>query len=417
MIVQIIAMPIYIEYFNNQTVLGVWFTVLSVLNWVIMFDFGIGNGLRNKLAETIATNEETHSVNRLVTSAYACSGVLACLLIVVFITVGNSIEWNSLFNVSKEMLSADVLSRCMCLVLAAIAVQMFLKNGNSIYYAYQMSAIPGIVTLVTSLCLLVYTSFYQPVNSEVGFVGLSIAYCVFSCLPLLVANLFALVKVLPNYRISINDTSWLYGKDIIKLGIQFLVLQILSMLVFNTREIVISHITGAENVVDYTVLNKIFSAISSFFVLALTPLWSAVTQAVAVGDYCWVRRIYRKGCVLLIGFTSVSIVLAILSPWILKIWLGENGIEVSFSICLFFLIYNFLYMWINLNANIENGFGKLRIQAMGYIVASILYVIGCFSCSIMGGQWEAVLMVNAIALIPMAILQAFEIKSFIKGKS
>lgn len=57
LIVTLLTTPAYIRYFNKNSALGLWFTLLSVITWVLNFDLGIGNGLRNKLATTFAKKD------------------------------------------------------------------------------------------------------------------------------------------------------------------------------------------------------------------------------------------------------------------------------------------------------------------------------------------------------------------------
>ena len=53
LLISIFSMPMYIKYFNNNSVLGIWYTVLSLLSWISVCDLGLGNGLRNRLTEQL----------------------------------------------------------------------------------------------------------------------------------------------------------------------------------------------------------------------------------------------------------------------------------------------------------------------------------------------------------------------------
>ena len=73
LIISFASMPVYIKFFNNDEVLGLWFTILSILTWVLTFDFGIGNGLRNHLVKPIE-DKDTRSIKEYISSAYITLG-------------------------------------------------------------------------------------------------------------------------------------------------------------------------------------------------------------------------------------------------------------------------------------------------------------------------------------------------------
>ena len=47
MLISILIVPAYTKYFSNDDIYGAWLTISAVFVWMNMFDFGIGNGLRN----------------------------------------------------------------------------------------------------------------------------------------------------------------------------------------------------------------------------------------------------------------------------------------------------------------------------------------------------------------------------------
>src|ERR1700690_1843921 len=54
--VQLLFVPLLLGYLSPIKY-GIWITVGSVINWFYFFDIGLGNGLRNKLAEAFAKKE------------------------------------------------------------------------------------------------------------------------------------------------------------------------------------------------------------------------------------------------------------------------------------------------------------------------------------------------------------------------
>ena len=69
MFVALFTTPAYISYFNSNTIVGFWFTILSMLTWILNCDMGIGNGLRDQLVYAIY-EKDWNKVRNLISSSY-----------------------------------------------------------------------------------------------------------------------------------------------------------------------------------------------------------------------------------------------------------------------------------------------------------------------------------------------------------
>ena len=54
--VSLILVPLTINYISPLQY-GIWLTVSAIVGWMNFFDVGMGNGLKNKLAHSLALNE------------------------------------------------------------------------------------------------------------------------------------------------------------------------------------------------------------------------------------------------------------------------------------------------------------------------------------------------------------------------
>ena len=56
MMVSFMLIPLTLGYLNTYEY-GVWLVLSSFMQWIDFFDIGLGNGLRNKLSESLAKND------------------------------------------------------------------------------------------------------------------------------------------------------------------------------------------------------------------------------------------------------------------------------------------------------------------------------------------------------------------------
>ena len=76
MLISVLIVPAYARYFANDDVYGTWLTISAVFVWLNMFDFGIGNGLRNYLVKSLADKDDAAS-KRYISSSYISVGALS----------------------------------------------------------------------------------------------------------------------------------------------------------------------------------------------------------------------------------------------------------------------------------------------------------------------------------------------------
>ena len=81
---------------------GIWLTLTSVIGWFQVLDIGIGNGLRNKFAEAIASNKD-ELAQKYISTAYATVIVLFTVLWLFLILINQFVSWSIILNTSPEM--------------------------------------------------------------------------------------------------------------------------------------------------------------------------------------------------------------------------------------------------------------------------------------------------------------------------
>ena len=269
MLVSLLMLPAYMHYFQSNTVLGMWFTVVQLLNWIMLLDFGVGGGLRNKIIEPLKHANKNRVIS-LISAAYiSVFAIVLMLIIFQYVLVGprlSAFRW----SVAKEVLS----------------------TGGLLFY-----------------------------------------------------------------------------------------LQIVLMLLFNVKEIYISWFIGAKEVVEYQIYYKLIGIFGGLYSLALTPVWSAITKAIVEQKYRWIERLYHRGLLTIIGFSGIQLLVLLFMPWIVKIWLGEKAIEISFGDGLIFCVYNVIYMCLALNYNFACGMEQTKGIAFWLTVAAVLnYFLNMWGC-------------------------------------
>ena len=140
-ILGLLLVPLLIDTLNPQRY-AVWLTLSSIFAWFSFFDLGLGNGLRNKLAEALAV-QNYRLAREYVSTTYAFVTTVFMLLLVIFLFVNPFINWNWALHVDK-------ISSGELFVLTTITCSLFLLRFvfqliGTVYVAAQKPAMNNIV--------------------------------------------------------------------------------------------------------------------------------------------------------------------------------------------------------------------------------------------------------------------------------
>lgn len=415
-LLSLFSMPAYIRYFDNQIVLGIWYTMLSILNWIMMFDLGIGNGLRNRITVTL-TQKNKKETQEYITSAYVSIFFLALLVAMIYYVIQKYINWNDVFNVSEDIIPATTLRICMFIIVIGVLIRFVLGLISSILYALQKSMINNFLTLLTNLLLYIYILIAPHSSIAENLIGLSIAHVFLSNFPLLIVSLIIFLKPLKEMRVKFSSFRIDKARDVVKTGTILLWLQIVAMVVLSTHAFLITKFCGPEFVVDYNIYYKVYGTMASLITLTLTPIWSAVTKAQAENNYAWIIKIHK----LLMFLPLVTFLLDLMTLPILQIffdiWLNTETITVTLLPMFAMSLFNTMYVWQQVNTNISNGLGEFKTQSVLMSLAAIIMVPLSYALSKFLDDWSGVLIACAISLVPYCLIQPLMTIKVLKNKS
>lgn len=415
LVVSLFTLPAYMRFFQDQNVLGVWYTVLSVLTWVLNFDLGVGNGLRNKLALALAVNDRERA-RQVISSAYFMIGGLMLVLTAAGLGLIPLADWNRFFNVEADLISGETLAQVVRYAFIGIALQLFLRLISSILYALQKSAVNDAISLVTSVLLLVFV-LLAPAGAPADSLKLfSLGYVFCANLPLAAATVMVFWGPLKDCRPGRRWVNASCAKGVLSLGGMFFFCQIFYMVITNTNEFFITQYTDPANVVEYQIYNKLFTLVGTLFMLGLTPVWSAVSRAVAEEDYLWLRRVNRQLLWLTAAAAAAEFAILPFLQILVDLWLGPEAIAIRYDYALIFALFGTAMIAQTTVSAIASGTGRIKLQmlcyGLGVVVKVVVIDLGCR----LTGEWIVVVLANALVLLPYCILQQLDLTRYIRRK-
>ena len=417
LIISLLTTPAFISYFNDNRILGVWYTLLSVLTWVINVDLGLGNGIRNQLVKDFAAGDR-QSARITLSSGIASVISLALVLMILGVIFLLTLNLNRVFNIEETIISNYALRTASIFILLGIICRFILTSIGGIFYALQKSAINNLLALFVSVLQLLFVLFFHYDNTETALINLSIAYIIIANLPVIVAGIIVFLGPLKDCIPSLGFIRKARIKAVIGVGVVFFICQLLYMGIVNTNEFLVTYFYGSDMTAEYSFYYKLTSIIGLLVGLALTPIWSLVTKAQAEKDSIWLYKLYSrlKKMGLLVILAQFSLVPFL--QFIMDLWLKEHTITVQLSTSIAFACFGSCFVYSTILSTIVCGLARMKIQAICYAIGVALKFVVIILCNKLGiGDWSLVVWSNVLVLMPYIIVQQVDLDRFLKPVS
>ena len=411
--ITLFTLPAYIRFFNNDEVLGVWYTILSLLNWILNFDLGIGNGLRNHLSASLSSGD-TESTKKYISSAYLSIGAIVLVASLIFPVAVSRVDLNAVFSIDKTMVSSESLYIAIVIVFIGVMIQFWLKLINSVLYAMQKSSINNFLVLCTNTITLIVALVYPSGSNETNVIVMAVVHALAVALPLLIASIAVFSGKLKYAVPSIKHVTKEHTKRVLSLGGVFFFIQIAYMIIMSTNEFLITKTAGNAYVVEYQAYYKLFSLGSTVFALALTPIWSVITKAKTENNNAWIWSTYKKFMLLAAVFSVGEFLIIPLMRPLINIWLGADALPNISVISGFLFAFLGCLMIVNsVLSSIANGLGTLKIQAVCFLIGAVAKIPLSYLFFELLGSWNGVVLSNIVCVGLYCVIQPIFMKKII----
>lgn len=353
----------------DSTSFGIWLTLVSIVSWISFMDMGMGNGLRNKLTESIVeTNIQL--AKEYVSTTYFFFGIFISLVICIFLTVNSFLDWQAILNSKDQIKDIKLITAIM---FSSFCIRLLLNLSGVIVTAYHRPFLNGIAECLIGL-ISVLSVYVLSKSDSSSLLSYSI---IISCIPILIFSIFTVVIFRLNrfktIRPSLAYIDRSHISSLFGVGTRFFMIQIAAMLIFASDNIIISQLFAPTEVTVYNIAYKYFSIITIIFNMFLLPYWSAFTEAFQLKNTIWIKNTIKSLIIAWAITTFLGLIACIVAPTIYSYWIGKT-VQVPPSLNVSLFVFCTLSNWNAIYATFLNGISKIKIQLYTSVIIAFINI-------------------------------------------
>lgn len=400
--------PLFIRYLGKRDY-GLWMTIFSTISWVYTFDLGIGNGLKNKLTESL-TKKNFNEANEYIATGYLVITGIAIVMLSIGTFAISHVEVTKFLNISYY--TEDYIKLIVNITFILTVINFVIMLYKTFYYSIHKSEFVNLINIFIQFFIIfgIYTINYF---EKISLISMAILYQGSNML----AGLFFTKYFFKRNKelvFRVKNIKKNKIKEIGKLGVNFFLIQISMLFILSVDNILIGKYIGMEEVSSYTVISKLFGGFNVLSGIVLIPIWPLFIDAYVKKDIKWIKKIFKKLNLLFLFLCLVIVVVIFLAPTIVKVWIGEELIFPKYLI-LFWGVYVLNTIFSRIYITFINATGDIKLQTYIYLIGGLLNIpLSIYFIKHTNlGSAGAILGTN-ISLSPLLFFMPFQVNRIIK---
>ena len=391
---------------------GLWSVIGAFVGFAGNFDFGLGQGLKNKLAALAAREKRDPALEgELFFSVLAFLAVIAIISAVLVGGLSVLVPWAHVLGVQNPALEGPAHAAVIAVVVLLL-LNLPLNLNLAGFLAYQEAAKRSLFDVLQSVLLLVGVVLLAPVLSIAQF--LTAYYVLFNVAALVALIVFIRQRAWTLPRLN-RTRIWSTVKDLAASSVQFWLLGVAAIALFTTDPIIAARVTDLGTAGDFSIFQRLVVLLIGIHFTLLMPLWSAYTHAAENRDWDWIRRSLERSVGITILLFGVGGILAVLLHGnVLHIWTGREFQNTPLMIVL--AVWTLQYAWTNCFSVLLNSLNLIRTQVLVILVCALIHIPLSISLGNTFGI-EGVVWGSIISLLPLTFSNTYQVILLLRKSS
>jgi O-antigen/teichoic acid export membrane protein len=411
LVVSAVTLPLTVRYLGKLEY-GVWITISTSVVMLSVLDLGIANTLTNFISSAYASDDKEAAQGYFATAFWLTCAV-ALVLGVGAAVVYHLLNWGSLLGISDPGLIAQA-KLCVLISIAFFLISLPLNLANRVLSGYQQVHVANYFAMINSLLGLV--AIVSTVLLRGSIVQLMLSYCIAMLTGTLLLNLWLSIWHKPWIRAYPSRVKPQLARALFGQGSLFFVLQLTSIVVFNSDNLVITHYLGAAEVTPYSIAWRLTGYASMLQNMLIPSFWPAFTEAYHKRDMPWVRSTYRNlSQKSLMAVAAAAIGIGLFGQIFIRIWAGSSAIPPH--LLLWTMASWAILVCVTTNqALLLTATSRLKLEAIVAVIAAIVNLaLSIFLVQRIGAEGVILSTILSFAVC-MVVPQQLEVGRVLRGE-